>query len=63
MTPCQDPVSAGNFSAKVDKKDEQLELWADLDAKSAMVLVLPLTGRVMMGADLASLRIMAFLSA
>eukprot|EP00957_Ditylum_brightwellii_P111255 8483651-Ditylum_brightwellii.AAC.1 len=59
MTPCQNPACVGKFSAKVDKKNEKLEMWADLDAKSAMVLVLLLTGRVMMGADLASLRIMA----
>eukprot|EP00957_Ditylum_brightwellii_P157524 11989613-Ditylum_brightwellii.AAC.2 len=34
-------------------------MWADLDAKYAMVLVSPLTGRVMIGTDSASLRIMA----
>ena len=59
VTPCQDPVCDGNFSANVDKNEEKLDRWADLDAKSAMVLVSPLTGRVMIEADSASLRIMA----
>eukprot|EP00957_Ditylum_brightwellii_P208940 15359605-Ditylum_brightwellii.AAC.2 len=59
VAPCQDPICDGNLLIKADINNAELDRWADCDAKSAMVLLSLLTGRVVMRAASASCRMIA----